>query len=92
MLNYISPSLTTYPGLWPSYRIYQADYETKFINDYIQWRLDLDETNKKDEPKWYISYQASKFYNVSKMDDYDIISKANIDEKYAKIPKNLKNK
>ena len=85
VLNYISPSLTTYPGLWPSYRIYQADYETKFINDYIQWRLDLDETNKKDEPKWYISYQASKFYNVSKMDDYDIISKANIDEKYAKI-------
>ena len=87
IINYICPSVTTYPQYWPSYRIYQADSETKYITDYIQWRLDLDETNKNDKPLWYISYQASKLYNVSTMNDYDIISKANIDEKYAK--KNL---
>ena len=85
IINYIAPSVTTYSEYWPSYRIYQANSETKFITDYIQWRLDLDETNKNDKPLWYISYQASKFYNVSMMDDYDTISKANIDEKYAKI-------
>ena len=85
VINYICPSLTTYPEFWPSYRIYQADSETKFVSDYIQWRLDLDKTNKNDNPFWYISYQASKFFNVTKMDDFDIISKANIDENYAKI-------
>ena len=88
IINYICPSLTTYPEYWPSYRIYQADSNTKFVNDYIQWRLDLDETNKLDKPIWYISYQASKYYNVSKMDDYDAISKANIDSNYAKISLN----
>ena len=56
--------------------------------DYIQWRLNLDETNKKDKPVWYISYKASKFFNVSKMLDYDKISKANIDENFAKITLN----
>ena len=40
-----------------------------YITDYIQWRLDLDETNKNDKPLWYISYQASKLYNVSTMND-----------------------
>ena len=88
IINYICPSLTTYPQFWPSYRIYQAESDTKFVNDYVQWRLNLDETNIKDEPIWYISYQASKFYNVSKMTDYDKISKANIDEYYAKLTLN----
>ena len=88
IINYICPSLTTYPQFWPSYRIYQAATDTKLVNDYIQWRLNLDETNKKDKPIWYISYQASKFFNVSKMLDYDKISKANIDENFAKITLN----
>ena len=85
IINYICPSLTTYEQYWPSYRVYHADYNTKFVNDYTQWRLNLDETNAKDNPIWYISYQATKFYNVTKMDDYDIISKANIDYKYLKM-------
>ena len=85
VINYICPSLTTYPELWPSYRIYHADLNSKLVYDYTQWRLDLDETNKNDKPKWYISYKASKFYNVSNMNDYDKISKANIDEKYVKM-------
>ena len=83
-LNYICPGLTTYTEYWPSYRIYIADSNNKNIKDYIQWRLNLDESNKKDKPIWYISYQASKFYNVSAMNDYDIISKANIDSNYVK--------
>ena len=85
IINYICPSLTTYPDLWPSYRVYHADSYTKIVNDYTQWRLNLDETNKIDRPIWYISYKASKFYNVSKMEEYDKISKANIDEKYVKM-------
>ena len=85
VINYICPSLTTYPELWPSYRIYHADLNSKLIYDYTQWRLDLDETNKNDKPKWYISYKACEFYNVSNMNDYEKISKANIDEKFVKM-------
>ena len=84
IINYIGPSLSTYTKCWPSYRIYYADSETKFINDFIQMRLDLDETNKNNNPKWFVAYQASKFYNVTKMNDYETISKANIDEVFAK--------
>ena len=84
VINYICPSLTTYSDFWPSYRVYNADLKTKFVKDYTQWRLNLDETNKNDKPLWYISYKASQFYNVSDMNDYDIISKANIDYKYVK--------
>ena len=47
-------------------------------------RLNLDETNKNDKPVWFEGYQATKFYNVTKMDDYETISKANIDEIFAK--------
>ena len=84
LINYIGPGLTTYTLCWPSYRIYHADSETKFINDFIQMRLNLDETNKNDKPVWFEGYQATKFYNVTKMDDYETISKANIDEIFAK--------
>ena len=84
IINYICPGLTTYPSHWPSFRIYYADYHTKFINDFVQMRLNLDETNEKDKPIWYVAYQASKYYNVSKMDDYEAISKANIDEDFVK--------
>jgi len=84
IINYIGPSLSTYNKFWPGYRIYYADSETKFINDFVQMRLDLDETNKRDEPVWFISYQSSKFYNVTRMDDYENIANANIDENFAK--------
>ena len=83
-INYICPGLTTYSQYWPSYRIYIADNYNKNVKDYIQWRLNLDESNKIQKPIWFISYQATKFYNVTSMDDYDIISKANIDANYAK--------
>ncbi len=83
-INYICPGLTTYSQYWPSYRIYIADNYNKNVKDYIQWRLNLDESNKIQKPIWFISYQATKFYNVTSMDDYDTISKANIDANYAK--------
>ena len=84
IINYIGPSLSTYTKVWPSYRIYYANKETKFINDFVQMRLNLDETNKRNEPIWFVSYQASKFFNVTKMNEYELISKANIDEIFAK--------
>lgn len=84
LINYICPGLTTYTEYWPSYRIYSADTETKFINDFIQMRLNLDETNKNDKPLWFIAYQATKYYNVTKMDDYKTIAKANVDEIFVK--------
>ena len=84
VINHIGPALSTYTKCWPSFRIYYADTETKFINDFIQMRLNLDETNKNDKPFWYVAYQATKYFNVTKLDDYETIANANIDEIYAK--------
>ena len=47
-------------------------------------RLDLDETNKNDKPIWFVSYKASSYYNVTKMNDYETIAKSNIDETFVK--------
>lgn len=83
-INYIAPGLTTYSEFWPSYRLYISDEDTKFIKNYIQYRLNLDESNRLRKPIWYISYNASEFYNVTDMTDFEGISKANIDENYGK--------
>ena len=84
IINYIGPGLSTYNKFWPSYRIYYADNETKIINDFVQMRLNLDETNKNDKPIWFVVYKASEYYNVTTMNDFDNIAKANIDETYVK--------
>ena len=47
-------------------------------------RLNLDETNKNDKPLWFIAYQGTKYFNVTKMNDFETISKANIDEIFVK--------
>lgn len=65
VIIYICPSLTTYSEFWPSYRVCHANSKTKLVKDYTQWRLNLNETNKKDKPIWYISYKASQLYNLS---------------------------
>ena len=83
-VNFICPGLSTYSEFWPSFRIYFADKETKVVNDYIQMRLNLDETNKNDKPLWFIAYQGTKYFNVTKMNDFEAISKANIDEIFVK--------
>jgi len=59
---HLAPSLTTYTGQNPSFRIYDVDSDTKILKDYHQYRLNLTEANMNPEksPKWEIAYNATK--------------------------------
>ena len=72
-LNFIAPQLTTYSFKIPSYRIYIIDKETMEIINYEQYRFDLERSNKEEQPHWYLAYNASTFYGVKNMLDYNTI-------------------
>ena len=81
-VNYICSGLTTYSDYQPSFRIYEIDDETKYIKDYIQYRMDLEESNKKREAQWFISYKANEFFNVDTISNVEAVSKYEIGKDY----------
>ena len=70
-LNFISPPLTTFVYKLPSYRIYTIDKETMQVLDYEQIRFNLTRSNEEEKPYWYSAYNASDFFNVTNMLEYD---------------------
>jgi sphingomyelin phosphodiesterase len=64
-VNHLSPSLTTYDGGHPAYRVFKTD-ENHGIQDfwtYISYGTDEELNDPTVEPKWKLEYQASEFYN-----------------------------
>ena len=84
ILNYVSSGLTTFSQYQPSFRIYEVKKETKEIQDYIQYRLDLIESNKAREAIWFISYKATELFNVTSMSDVEGVSKFIVNSEYVK--------
>ena len=74
-LNYVAPQLTTYSYKLPSYRIYTIDNETKQILNYEQFRFNLSKSNEENKPNWFLAYNATTFYNVTNMLEYNKIIK-----------------
>ena len=72
-LNYIAPAFTTFTYLLPSYRIYTIDAETMQVLDYEQIRFNLTKSNEEEAPNWYSAYNATKFFGVKNMLEYDKI-------------------
>ena len=72
-LNFVAPQLTTYSKKLPSYRIYTIDKETFEVLNYEQYRFDLEKSNKEEKPYWNLAYEASKFFEVENMLDYNKI-------------------
>ena len=65
--QFISPSMTTWTNLHPSYRIYEVDTDTNEIVDYTQYRLDLDKYNtigEKATLEWDKVYSFKDLYKV----------------------------
>ena len=81
-VNYICSGLTTYSDYQPSFRLYEIDEDTKYVKDYIQYRMDLEESNKKREAIWYISYKANEFFKVDSISNADAVSKYEIGKDY----------
>jgi len=81
-INYIAPSLTTYPGRNPSFRQFIIDSNTKNVIDYEQYRLNITEANLKGKANWYITYKATEMFNVTDLTQLDKIFNINVDGEY----------
>lgn len=81
-ITYVIPSLTTFGGLLPSFRLLEIDSNTKMIKDNVQYRLNLTISNQMRKPIWYISYRGTQMYNVSHMNEYEKISKIQVEGDY----------
>ncbi|KAG8195711.1 hypothetical protein JTE90_002974 [Oedothorax gibbosus] len=68
---YIGPSVTTYDGVNPSYRIYTVDGSypgtTNAVLDHETYYLNLTEANLLGEPRWRMSYSAREEYQLSSL-------------------------
>ncbi|XP_035230475.1 sphingomyelin phosphodiesterase-like [Stegodyphus dumicola] len=68
---YIGPSVTSYDGVNPSYRIYTVDgnypESTQAVLDHETYYLNLTEANMLDKPKWRKSYSARKEYGLTSL-------------------------
>ena len=80
-INFVAPQLTTFSYKLPSYRVYEIDSKYKLIIDYEQYRMNLTKSNSEQKPYWYLSYNATKFFKVNDMTEYEKIAKSiNISE------------
>ena len=81
-LNYVAPSLTTYPYVYPSFRQYIIDAKTMLIIDYEQYRLNTEEANKSGKADWKLSHTAKELFNVNHLEEVDKIFNYTVGEKY----------
>ena len=85
-INYIAPSLTANlgDGIFPSFRQYYIDSDTKQIIDYDQYRFNLTDANLKGNVNWYLSYTASELFNVSDLTELEKVFSINVEGEYIK--------
>ncbi len=81
-INYICSGLTTYGEYQPSFRMYLIDKKDLYVQDFIQYRMNLIESNEKRTPIWFIPYHATEFFGVDSMNDVEAISKYKITPEY----------
>jgi len=81
-VNYICSGLTPYSEYQPSFRIYLVDKVGLYVQDYIQYRMNLIESNEKREPVWFIPYNATDLFNVTSLNDIESMAKFKISPEY----------
>ena len=81
-VNYICSGLTPYSEYQPSFRIYLVDKVGLYVQDYIQYRMNLIESNEKREPVWFIPYNATDLFNVTSLNDIENMAKFKISPEY----------
>jgi len=81
-VNYICSGLTPYSEYQPSFRIYLVDKVGLYVQDYIQYRMNLIESNEKREPVWFIPYNATDLFNVTSLNDIESMAKYKISPEY----------
>ena len=81
-VDYICSGLTTYSQYQPSFRIYLIDKEGLYVQDYIQYRMDLNQSNTLREPVWFNSYNGTDLFNVTSLNDIVNMAKYKITPEY----------
>ena len=81
-VNYICSGLTTFSEYQPSFRMYLIDKKELYIQDFIQYRMNLIESNEQRTPIWFIPYSATEFFGVNSMNDVEAISQYKITPEY----------
>ena len=81
-INYICSGLTTYSSYQPSFRVYLVDKKELYVQDFIQYRMNLVESNEQRTPIWFIPYQATELFGVDSMNDVETISQYKITPEY----------
>ena len=81
-INYICSGLTTYSEYQPSFRMHLVDKKELYVQDFIQYRMNLIESNEKRTPIWFIPYKATELFGVESMNDIETISKYKISAEY----------
>ena len=81
-VNYICSGLTTYSEYQPSFRMYLIDKNELYVQDFIQYRMNLTESNEKRTPIWFIPYYATELFGVDSMNDVENVAKYNITAEY----------
>eukprot|EP00698_Gefionella_okellyi_P022364 TRINITY_DN7403_c0_g1_i1.p1 TRINITY_DN7403_c0_g1~~TRINITY_DN7403_c0_g1_i1.p1 ORF type:complete len:572 (-),score=106.93 TRINITY_DN7403_c0_g1_i1:145-1860(-) len=61
---YVSPAVTTFSNINPSYRIYEVDPATYTVLDYEQWHMNLTRANAEGTPTWELFYRASQLFSL----------------------------
>ena len=84
IINYINSGLTPYSQYNPSFRMYLVDKNDYYVQDYLQYRMDLKKSNELKTPIWLNIYNATKLFNVNSMDDIENVSKFEINSEYVK--------
>ncbi|XP_037518605.2 sphingomyelin phosphodiesterase 2-like [Rhipicephalus sanguineus] len=70
---YLAPSVTTFVFSNPAYRIYTVDGGRHrsnapwTIEDHETFVMDLEESNKKDMPRWQLEYSAKHHYGLQSL-------------------------
>ena len=72
---YILPQLGVFRASNPSYRIFDVQTDNYAISNYHQYRLYIEEANRKGFTEWRLAYIFKYFYNVPNM-EYQSIADA----------------
>ena len=81
-INYICSGLTTFSEYQPSFRMYLIDKKELYVQDFIQYRMNLIESNKNRTPIWFNPYNATTLFEVDSMNDVETISKYQVTPEY----------
>jgi len=69
---FIVPSITTYGGLNPSFRVFQYNRTSFELLDYTEYVVNLTEANLNDRADWFISYSAREAYSLNSLQPADM--------------------